>query len=52
MLADPKLLDLMKWRELEDDTDFTLPEHFRERYEFHLKMLMHYAEELDRLREG
>lgn len=50
MLADPKLLNLVKLRELEDDTDFTLSEHFEERLEFHTKMAQHYAGELARLR--
>ena len=45
MLADPKLLDLMKLKELEDNTDFTLSDHYKERIEFHSKMLRYYLNE-------
>ena len=45
MLADPKLLELMKLRQLEDDTDFTLSEHYAERINFHTKMLSYYLNE-------
>ena len=42
MLVDPKLLGLMQSRRLEDDTDFTLSEHVKERIDFHTRMLTHY----------
>ena len=45
MLAKPELLDYMKLNESEDDTDFTLSEHTKERIDFHLKMLLHYWNE-------
>ena len=45
MLADPKLLNLVKLRELEDDMGFTLSEHYKERIQFHTKMLSYYLNE-------
>jgi len=38
--------------ELEENTDFTLPEHYVERVKFHMKMLKYYLNEEKNCRVG